>query len=164
MARPVRIEVAGGWYHVTARGNERRAIFRDDQDRRHFLELLEAWVRRFGLRLHAYVLMDNHYHLLVETGSANLTQAMQWLGVGYAVWFNRRHRRVGHLFQGRYKAIVVEAEVAAWELSRYVHLNPVRVKRLGQDKRARELAVAGLSGAADSQQVRERMEKLRRYH
>lgn len=100
MARPIRIEVAGGWYHVTARGNERRRIFADEKDRLQFIELLEGGTERFGLRPHAYVLMDNHYHLLVETPQTNLSQAMQWLGVSYTMWFNRRHGRVGHLFQG----------------------------------------------------------------
>ena len=80
MARPLRIEVAGGWYHVTARGNERRAIYRDDQDRRHFLELVGETAERFNLAVHAYVLMDNHYHLLMETREANLSRALQWLG------------------------------------------------------------------------------------
>src|SRR5580704_2469249 len=121
MARPLRVDVVGGWYHVTARGNERRAIFRDDTDRRRFLDLMAEWVERFGLRLHAFVLMDNHYHLLVETPRANLSIAMQWLGVSYTVWFNQRHRRAGHLFQGRFKAILLE-ESAAVEISRYLHL------------------------------------------
>ncbi|HVM61411.1 MAG TPA: transposase, partial [Verrucomicrobiae bacterium] len=98
MARPIRIEVPGGWYHVTARGNERKAIFRDVADRGRFLQLLEESVGRFALVVHAYVLMDNHYHLLVETPQTNLSQAMHWLGVSYTVWFNRRHGRVGHLF------------------------------------------------------------------
>ena len=84
IARATRIDLVDGWYHVTARGNERRAIFRDDRDRQHFLELLAEWVRLFGVRLHAYVLMDNHYHLLVQTPLANLSAAMQWLGVSYS--------------------------------------------------------------------------------
>jgi putative transposase len=163
MARPVRIEVAGGWYHVTARGNERRAVFRDERDRRHFLELLEEASERFVVRWHAYVLLDNHYHLLVETRRANLSQAMQWLQVSYTVWFNRRHRRVGHLFQGRYKAVLVEAESAAWELSRYVHLNPVRVEALGLSKPAQQRWRRGISPAPDPQQVRRRLERLRTY-
>ena len=95
IARPLRIDLQGGWYHVTSRGNERRAVFRDDADRRHFLELLAQWTERFAVRLHAYVLMDNHYHLLVETPHANLSAAMQWLQVSYTVWFNRRHGRAG---------------------------------------------------------------------
>ncbi len=95
MARPLRIEYPGAWYHVTARGNERRAIFRSARDREHFIELLEVCVARFSLRLHAYVLMSNHYHLLLETPEANLSRAMQWFNVSYTVWFNRRHGRCG---------------------------------------------------------------------
>ena len=162
MARPLRVEIKDGWYHVTARGNERRAVFADDTDRRHFLELLGEWVARFGLRLHAYVLMDNHYHLLVQTPQANLSQAMQWLQVSYTVWFNRRHRRAGHLFQGRFKAVVLE-ESAAAELSRYLHLNPVRVGALRLGKVARERAAAGIGQAPDAKLVAERLERLRQY-
>jgi hypothetical protein len=107
--------------------------------------------------------MDNHYHLLVETPLANLSASMQWLGVSYTVWFNRRHERTGHLFQGRYKAIVVEASTAAWELSRYVHLNPVRVMRLGLSKTAQRRLRQGLGPRPDPNQVRRRLEQLRRY-
>jgi REP element-mobilizing transposase RayT len=162
MARPLRIEVAGGWYHVTARGNERRAIYRDDQDRRHFLELIGEAAQRFGLAVHAYVLMDNHYHLLVETREANLSRAMQWLGVSYTVWFNRRHRRVGHLFQGRFKAVALEQNAGA-EVSRYLHMNPVRVGALRLGKAAREQAVAGMGQAPDAKLVAERLKRLRSY-
>lgn len=163
MARPLRIDLPGGWYHVTARGNERRAIFRDEKDRAHYVELVADWVERFGVRLHAYVLMDNHYHLLVETPRANLSPAMQWLQVSYAVWFNRRHRRAGHLFQGRFQAVVLEAENAAVEVSRYLHLNPVRVRQLGLDKAAQTRARAGLNQRPDAQQIRDRLERLRRH-
>jgi REP element-mobilizing transposase RayT len=135
MARPLRIERVGCWYHVTARGNERRDIFREDKDRRHFLELLETAVAMFALRLHAYVLMSNHYHLLVELTEANLARAMHWLNVSYTVWFNRRHGRSGHLFQGRFKSVVVEPEGWGLEVSRYLHLNPVRLRRHGLGKR-----------------------------
>jgi REP element-mobilizing transposase RayT len=126
MARPIRIEYAGAVYHVMARGNERRAIFFDDQDRRRFLETLEEMVEQFGVRVHAYCLMSNHYHLVVEMPRGNLSRAMGWLQVAYTVRFNRRHRRSGHLFQGRYKAQVVEADTYAQGLVQYVHLNPVR--------------------------------------
>src|SRR5262245_41826146 len=110
MARPLRVERAGAWYHVTSRGNERREIFYQNSDRRHFLGLLQELVEMFHLRLHAYVLMPNHYHLLVEIQTPNLSKAMQWLNVSYAVWFNRRHGRIGHLFQGRFKSVLVEWE------------------------------------------------------
>lgn len=106
MARPLRIEYPGAYYHVTSRGNERKAIFRDDRDRSRFLELLGLDVEQLHLRLHAYVLMENHYHLLVETSKGRLNQALRYLNGVYTHYFNRRHGRVGHLFQGRYKAII----------------------------------------------------------
>ncbi len=129
MARPLRIEYPGAYYHVTSRGNERKAIFRDDRDREKFLELVKRAVEEFNVRVHGYVLMSNHYHLLVETPKGGLNRALRYLNGVYTQAFNRRHRRVGHLFQGRYKAIVVEKESYLLELSRYVHLNPWRVKK-----------------------------------
>ena len=128
MARPLRIEYEGAHYHVTSRGNERKAIFKDDTDREKFLELLGRSVEQFDLRLHAYVLMENHYHLLIETRRQGLNRALRYLNGVYTQAFNRRHKRVGHLFQGRYKAILVEKESYLLELSRYIHLNPWRVK------------------------------------
>ncbi len=128
MARPLRIEYPGAYYHVTSRGNERKAIFRDDTDREKFLDLLGRAVDDFHLRLHGYVLMSNHYHLLVETPKGGLNRAMRYLNGVYTQAFNRRHRRVGHLFQGRYKAILVDKDSYLLELSRYIHLNPWRVK------------------------------------
>jgi len=162
MARPLRIDLVDGWYHVTARGNERKAIFVDDADRRRFLELLEESIQRFGWRLHAYVLMGNHYHLLVQTPQANLSVGMQWLGVSYTIRFNRRRGRVGHLFQGRFHAGVLE-EGAALEVSRYLHLNRVRVKRLGLGKLEQQRQAAGLTGAPSATVVRERIRQLREY-
>jgi putative transposase len=129
MARPLRVEFPGAGYHVMARGNERKAVYRDDQDRRRFLEALAEMVDRFGVRLHAYCLMPNHYHLLLDTPRANLSQAVGWLQVTYTVRFNRRHRRSGHLFQGRFKAQLIEADAYAQGLVEYVHLNPVRPRR-----------------------------------
>ena len=149
MARPPRVVRAGAWYHVTARGIERRPIFHDDRDRRQFCELLEQMVHRFRIVLHGYVLMANHYHLLLETPVPNLSQAMQWLNVSYTVWFNRRRQRVGHLLQGRFKAIVFDPLESALVLSLYVHLNPVRLKQLGQDKAARRAQAIGLSPKPD---------------
>jgi REP element-mobilizing transposase RayT len=162
MARPLRIDVAGGWYHVSARGIKRRAIFREDRERLYFLELIEEAVSRFGVQLHAYVLMDNHYHLVVETPAANLSTAMQWINVSYSVWFNRRRGRAGHVFQGRFTAVVAEPWASGAELSRYVHVNPVRVKRLGLDKSAQARARAGM-GTATRDLARERMRRLRGY-
>jgi REP-associated tyrosine transposase len=129
MARPLRIEYPGAYYHVTSRGNERKAIFRGDADREKFLELLGRAVEEFHLRLHGYVLMSNHYHLLVETPKSGLNRALRYLNGVYTQTFNRRHRRVGHLFQGRYKAILVDKDSYLLELSRYIHLNPWRLKK-----------------------------------
>ncbi len=116
-------------YHVMARGNERRKIFRSDQDRALFLQTLAETVSQFGLLVHVYCLMPNHYHLVVETPRGNLSRAVGWLQVTYTVRFNRRHRRSGHLFQGRFKAQLVEAEEYGRELVRYIHLNPVRPRK-----------------------------------
>ena len=126
MARPLRVEFPGAVYHVTARGNERRRTFRDDLDRRQFLATLEQAVQQHALRVHAFCLMPNHYHLLVETPCGNLSRGLGWLQTTYTIRFNRRHRRSGHLFQGRFKAHLVEADSYAMELLRYLHLNPVR--------------------------------------
>lgn len=128
MARPLRLEFPGALYHVTARGNARHAIVLDDQDRQRFLDVLARVVDHFHLLLHAYCLMDNHYHLLVETPEANLSRAMRQLNGVYTQAFNRRHRRVGHVLQGRFKAIVVDQDSYLLELCRYVVLNPVRAK------------------------------------
>lgn len=126
MARPLRLAFAGGVYHVTARGNERKPIVRDDADRARFVATLAAMVEQYGVLCHAWVLMDNHYHLLLETPTPNLSLALRHLNGVYTQGFNRRHRRVGHLFQGRFKAIIVEKEAYLIELCRYVVLNPVR--------------------------------------
>ena len=126
MARPLRLTFAGGVYHVTARGNERKAIVRDDVDRARFVDTLATVVKHYRVVCHAWVLMDNHYHLLLETPTPNLSLALRYLNGVYTQSFNRRHRRVGHLFQGRFKAIIVEKEIYLLELCRYVVLNPVR--------------------------------------
>ena len=128
MARPLRLEFPGAVYHVTARGNARAATFADDDDRRCFLGLLAGVVERFGWLCHAYCLMGDHYHLLIETPKANLSRGMRQLNGVYTQRFNRRHGRVGHLFQGRFKAILVEKDSHLLELCRYVVLNPVRAK------------------------------------
>ncbi|MCB2217809.1 REP-associated tyrosine transposase [Desulfofustis glycolicus] len=126
MARPLRIEYPGAFYHVTSRGNERKDIFKSVRDREKFLSFLESAVTRYGAVIHAYCLMSNHYHLLVETPQGNLSQIMRHINGAYTTYFNIKHSRSGHLFQGRYKAILVEADEYATELSRYIHLNPVR--------------------------------------
>ena len=128
MARPLRIEFAGALYHVTARGNAQQNIYSDDVDRKAFVALIDKVRTRHDWYLHAYCLMSNHYHLLVETGSPTLSRGMKLLNGSYTQTFNRRHRRVGHLFQGRYRAILVQKESYLLELSRYVVLNPVRAR------------------------------------
>ncbi len=133
MARPIRVEFEGAVYHLTARGNERQRIYRDDEDRKLFLATLEQCIGQHGLRVHGFCLMPNHYHVLLETPRGNLSRAIGWFQTTYTVRFNRRHRRSGHLFQGRFKAHLVEADRYAMELLRYMHLNPVRPR----DKNAR---------------------------
>jgi len=163
MARPLRIICPGAWYHVTARGNERRDIFRDDKDRTHFLETVGEMVNRFEVRLHAYVLMSNHYHLLLEARTPNLSQAVQWLNVSYSVWFNRRHQRSGHLFQGRFKSVVVEPQSWGMALSAYIHLNPVRVSAIGLSKQHRRQARSVSIHSPSQAALRDRMNMLRQY-
>ncbi len=126
MARPLRIDIENGLYHVTSRGWERRAIVRDDADREHWLRLLERVAVRCDWRVFAWVLMSNHFHLYLRTPQPNLSVGMHDLNSGYASAFNRRHRRSGALYQGRFKAVLVEDESYSLELTRYVHLNPVR--------------------------------------
>jgi REP element-mobilizing transposase RayT len=128
MVRPLRIDIEDGLYHVTSRGWERRAVVRDDRDRQRWLELLDRVAARCGWRVFAWVLMGNHFHLYLRTPQANLSAGMHDLNSGYASGFNRRHRRCGALFQGRFKAVLVEDESHALELTRYIHLNPVRAR------------------------------------
>jgi len=130
MARPLRIEFPGALYHVVSRGNERKPIVRDDVDREKRLDWLRRTVETYGWRLHAFVLMTNHEHLFVETPEPNLSAGMQYLGGSYTSYFNRRHRRSGHLFQGRFRGHLIEEEGYFLEVSRYIHLNPVRAKRV----------------------------------
>jgi len=156
MARAVRIPVRGGWYHVTTRGTERKCIFGDEAAYVHFLTLLEELVARFGVGLHAYALMPNHVHLVVSTPEGNLSAAMQWLSTSYAMWFNRRAQRVGPLFQGRYKGILFEGRKEAWPITRYLHLNPVRVAGLELGKGQRKAEGLGLRGVAPELLARRR--------
>lgn len=126
MGRPLRIEYPGAFYHVTSRGNEQKEIFKSDKDREKFISYLESASVRYEAVIHAYCLMKNHYHLLFETPSGNLSEIMRHINGAYTNYFNAKRKRAGHLFQGRYKAILVEADEYAKELSRYIHLNPVR--------------------------------------
>lgn len=126
MARPIRIEFPGAYYHVVARGNERKEVFRTDADRELFLKTLAQMLQQFGTVLHCYCLMPNHYHLILQTPRGNLSRAMAWLQTSYTIRYNRKHKRYGHLFQGRYKAHLIEADSYARHLINYIHLNPVR--------------------------------------
>lgn len=129
MARKPRVEFEGAFYHVIARGNQRQDIFRDDKDRAIYLERLEHYRKRYDFKLYAYVLMSNHVHLLIETQKIPLSKIMQGIQFTYTQYYNRRHRTVGHLFQGRYKAILCDRDSYLLELVRYIHLNPARLKR-----------------------------------
>jgi putative transposase len=126
MARPLRVEYPGAFYHVINRGNAGEKLFKSNRDREKFLIYLEKAVERFSLKIHAYCLMNNHFHILLETPLPNLSQSIQWINVSYAGYFNRKHQRNGHLFQGRFKSILVDADEYLKQLSRYIHLNPVR--------------------------------------
>jgi putative transposase len=127
LARPLRIAYPGAFYHVTSRGNEQKDVFKSRRDREKFLDYLASATERYGADIHAYCLMSNHYHLLLETPAGNLSQIMRHINGAYTTYFNIKRKRAGHLFQGRFKAILVEADEYATELSRYIHLNPVRV-------------------------------------
>ena len=128
MSRPLRVEYAGAYYHVINRGNNQEKIFLNDRDKEKFLEYLAKANHRFSMIIHTYCLMSNHFHLLVETAEQNLSMAMQWINVSYATYFNRKRGRHGHLSQGRFKAILIDADQYLKHLSRYIHLNPVRAK------------------------------------
>jgi len=145
MARPLRVEYQGAIYHVTIRGNDRRNIFLDDRDRQRFCDRLADCVEAHEVRLYMFCLMTNHVHLMLETPAGNLSEFMHRLQTAYSVYFNRRHQRSGHLFQGRYGARVVRGETYILRLSRYVHLNPVFTR------------------AAKKLPLRERIDMLRRY-
>lgn len=126
MARPLRIEFSGALYHITARGNARQDIYLTDDDREQFLEILQRVKDRHQWQCHAYCLMSNHYHLLIETQVPSLSKGMKLLNGTYTQSFNRTHHRVGHVFQGRFKGILVEKDSYLLELARYIVLNPVR--------------------------------------
>ena len=162
MARALRIELKNGWYHVANRGNDRQPIYLGDPDRRHFLELVGEMIARYAVEVHGYVLMSNHYHLLIRTPEANLSAAMQWLNVAYSIWWNRRHGRSGHVFQGRFKAVLVEAGQWVLACSLYLHLNPVAVQGLELSKAEKAMEGKGLA-KPERELLAKRLEKLRGY-
>ncbi len=126
MTRPLRIEYPGAVYHVTSRGNEKKAIFKDDQDRENFLNTVQHVNKHYNWLCHAYCLMTNHYHLVIETPDSNLSLGMRQLNGVYTQLFNKRHKRTGHLFQGRFKGILIQKDSHLLEVCRYVVLNPIR--------------------------------------
>lgn len=128
MAGPLRVEYPGAYYHVINRGNAREKVFRSDRDREKFLEYIERAVERFSIVVHAYCLLSNHYHLLLQTPEPNLSRTMQWISTSYVQYFNTKRRRSGHLFQVRFKSVLVDADEYLSHLSRYIHLNPLRAK------------------------------------
>jgi len=151
VTRPLRIEYAGAVYHITSRGNEKKAVFKDDQDRINFLNTLQHVNKRYNWICHAYCMMDNHYHLLIETPDSNLSLGMRQLNGVYTQLFNKRHQRTGHLFQGRYKSILIQKDSHLLEVCRYVVLNPVRARMVERPevwKWSSYLATAGRESPA----------------
>ena len=135
MTRPLRVEYAGAYYHVLNRGNAGEEVLGQDRDKEKFLCYVEDASARYSLVIHTYCIMSNHYHLIVETPAANLSAAIQWLNISYAAWYNKKHDRRGHIFQGRFKSYLIDADEYLSTVSRYIHLNPVRarmVERPGQ--------------------------------
>src|SRR3972149_9967591 len=130
MARPLRIQYSGAVYHVTCRGNERKEIFKDDRDRKTFLEILAKSSNIYNIKIFSYILMSNHFHLLIETPLGNLGEFMRHFNITYTGYYNRRHKRVGHLYQGRYKSILIDKQEYLSILSRYLHLNPIRTEQM----------------------------------
>lgn len=128
MARSLRIQFPGAYYHITCRGVERRMIYADDSDRKRFLALLSNSLTTYHVSLHAFVLMANHFHLLIQTKKANCSEFMRHFNICYTSWFNWRHNRCGNLYQGRYKAFLIDADDYLLTVSRYLHLNPARKK------------------------------------
>jgi len=163
MARQARVRVGGGWYHVFARGHNRERIFSDPGDYQHFLEKLEGMVDLFRVRVHAYCLMPNHYHLLVSTPEGNISRSIQWLNGSYGIWYNRKHNRSGHLFGERFRAILVEDNAWGLEVSAYIHLNPIATEAMGWGKRQRAAERRGLARPATKEELERRLKKLREF-
>jgi REP element-mobilizing transposase RayT len=163
MARQARINVAGGWYHVYNRGQNREAIFDAEGDYRHFLELVGTMHERYRVHVYAYALMGNHFHLLVGTPEGNLSRAMQWLGVSYGMWRNRKYALSGHVLEGRHKAILIEGQEWGLELSVYLHLNPVVTVDMGLSKRQRKMEQKGWSEEPSTEEVDRRLKAIREY-
>ncbi|MCL5260587.1 MAG: transposase [Gammaproteobacteria bacterium] len=152
MSRPLRIEFPGAIYHITSRGNASGLIFIEDNDRKLFLDIMADVIKRYNWICHSYCLMSNHYHLLIETVEANLSSGMRQLNGVYTMWFNKIHNRVGHIFQGRYKSIIIDRENYLLTVCRYVVLNPVRAKMVDRPENyiwSSYCAIAGLKKSPD---------------
>lgn len=142
MTRPLRVQYPGALYHVTNRGNDRKAIFKDDIDRGEFLRILSQSINTYGVVLHGFVLMKNHWHILAQTPLGNLGEFMRHFNITYTSHYNRRHHRSGHLYQGRYKSFLVELDCYLSQVSRYIHLNPVKtagMKKIAIEKQLERL-------------------------
>ena len=163
MGRPLRLEFPGALYHVISRGNERKRIFLSRKDSEAFFDLLRESHERHGILIHCYVLMGNHYHLVMETPHGNLVKVMHGINSAYTRYFNRIHSRVGHLFQGRYRAVLVEKDAYLMELSRYVHLNPVRAKIVNKPEQYRWSSYPSYIGLAPEEEWIEYSWILSRY-
>jgi REP element-mobilizing transposase RayT len=163
MARRLRIHIPDGWYHVMSRGNGGEALYRADTDRRRFLGLVAELPERFGTEVHAFVLMDNHYHLLLRCRGTDVSETLRWLQTAYAIRFNWAHRRRGHVFQGRFKSVLIREEAALDAVARYLHLNPVRIGGLGLSKE--DQRQAKVVGCADpgATLIARRLDVLRDY-
>jgi len=138
MARPLRIQYPNALYHATNRGNGRQIIFADDTDRHRFIKILSQSVSTYNIVLHTFVMMDNHWHMLVETPQANLGEFMRHFNITYTSYYNRRHHHTGHLYQGRYKSFLVEKDAYLATVSRYIHLNPIRIATLKKTTREKK--------------------------
>ena len=132
MTRPLRVEYPGAFYHIYSRGNAGEKVFKGKGDKVKFLEYIGKATEMFSVVIHTYCIMSNHYHLIIETPEANLSAAIQWLNISYAVFYNKKHQRSGHVFQGRFKSILIEKDEYIKQLSRYIHLNPVRAKMVSE--------------------------------
>lgn len=162
MSRPLRLNAEGGWYHVFGRGQEGRPIFRGDADRLYFLQLLSEMHERYRVLIHAYAQLDSRYHAIIETPDGNLSECMQWLHSNYSAWFKAKYNRGGPVFQGRFGAKPVEGSAWSYELSFCVHLNVLRVKGQGIDKRGRVEDSSGYRTPPEDV-LGKRLQKLRTY-
>ncbi|MFW6149195.1 MAG: transposase, partial [Atribacterota bacterium] len=129
MARSLRIKYEGAIYHITSRGNERRDIFKTEKDYNKFIKILKDSLKTYNVVLYSYVLMPNHFHFLLETRLANINEFTRQFNITYTSYYNKNYKRVGHLYQGRYRSILVQKENYLNILSRYIHLNPIRIKK-----------------------------------